>query len=117
MPTRRTPRARRSAWRGFRRRPSYAPGGASRARPVRSRPGGIRRADSRRMNIDLTAAANFMATHARLLDRRRFEGDRGGALAALDGYRNGDGGYGWGLEPDLRAHESQPGSAHHAFEV
>jgi hypothetical protein len=69
------------------------------------------------MNIDLTAATNFMATHARLLDRRRFEGDRSGALAALDGYRNDDGGYGWGLEPDLRAHESQPGSAHHAFEV
>jgi hypothetical protein len=38
-------------------------------------------------------------------------------VAALDAYRNPDGGYGWGLEPDLRSPESQPGAAHHAFEV
>lgn len=38
-------------------------------------------------------------------------------LAAVDGYRNDAGGYGWGLEPDLRAPESQPGCALHAFEV
>ena len=30
------------------------------------------------------------------------------ALDTLEGYRNDDGGYGWGLEPDLRAPESQP---------
>jgi hypothetical protein len=74
------------------------------------------------MNFDLSAAANFMAAHARVLDRRRFELLNGeenvsGVLAALDGYRNPDGGYGWGLEPDLRSPESQPGAAHHAFEV
>ena len=74
------------------------------------------------MSIDLAAAAAFMAGHARLLDRRRFElqaggGDPGAVLAALDGYRNPDGGYGWGLEPDLRAPESQPGCALHAFEA
>lgn len=74
------------------------------------------------MNIDLSAAAAFMATHARLLDRRRFqvlmgEADPSGALAALDAYRNPDGGYGWGLEPDLRSPESQPAAAAHAFEV
>jgi hypothetical protein len=74
------------------------------------------------MTIDLTAATGFMATHARLLDRRRFElltgdGDPGAVLAATDGYRNADGGYGWGLEPDLRAPESQPGGALHAFEA
>ncbi|HEX5895703.1 MAG TPA: hypothetical protein VFY47_05210 [Thermoleophilaceae bacterium] len=74
------------------------------------------------MKIDRAAAAGFMATHARVLDRRRFELRGGGAdpsavLAALDGYRNDDGGYGWGLEPDLRSPESQPGAAHHAFEV
>jgi hypothetical protein len=74
------------------------------------------------MNIDLSAAAGFMATHARVLDRRRFqlltgERDPAAALAALDGYRNPDGGYGWGLEPDLRSPESQPGAALHAFEV
>ncbi len=68
-------------------------------------------------------AASFLATHGRILDRRRFElvsgndtaETRAAVLAALDGYRNPDGGYGWGLEPDLRAHESQPGGAQHAL--
>lgn len=79
------------------------------------------------MTVNLTAAAGFMATHARLLDRRRFHlltaspadagAAREGVLAALDAYRNPDGGYGWGLEPDLRSPESQPGAALHAFEV
>lgn len=74
------------------------------------------------MTIDLSAASDFMATHARILDRRRFQllneqSDPTPALAALDGYRNEDGGYGWGLEPDLRSPESQPGAAAHAFEV
>lgn len=74
------------------------------------------------MTIDLSAARDFMATHARVLDRRRFElldgrTDPSAALAALDGYGNADGGYGLGLEPDLRSPESQPGAAHHAFEV
>jgi hypothetical protein len=74
------------------------------------------------MAIDLNGAEEFMATHARILDRRRFEarygtGDASGVLAAVDGYRNPDGGYGWGLEPDLRSPESQPGAALHAFEA
>lgn len=74
------------------------------------------------MTIDLPAAAAFMATHARLLDRRRFEllvedSHPSAALAAVEAYRNPDGGYGWGLEPDLRSTESQPGGALHAFEV
>ena len=74
------------------------------------------------MTIDLDSAADFMAGHARMLDRRRFEllfGDGGAdaVLAAVNAYRNADGGYGWGLEPDLRAVESQPGGALHAFEV
>ncbi|WP_157251350.1 hypothetical protein [Nonomuraea typhae] len=74
------------------------------------------------MTVNLTAAAEFMATHARVLDRRRFDfllgsGDAAGALSALDAYRNPDGGYGWGLEPDLRSPESQPGAALHAFQV
>jgi hypothetical protein len=72
--------------------------------------------------IDIAAAVAFLAGHGRGLDRRRLElvlgvGDPGAVLAALDGYRNGDGGYGWGLEPDLRSPESQPTSAMHAFEV
>jgi hypothetical protein len=72
--------------------------------------------------VDLQAARDFMAGGTRLLDRRRFgvvvDGDPPeGALGALSGYRNGDGGYGWGLEPDLRSTTSQPGPALHAFEV
>jgi hypothetical protein len=80
--------------------------------------------DAVRMSIDLDAATRFMATHARMVDRRRFdlllggaEANRPAALAAVDAYRNPDGGYGHGLEPDLRAPESQPGGALHAFEV
>jgi hypothetical protein len=73
------------------------------------------------MAPDLAAAAAFMTAHARLLDRRRFavrfQGEPpDGVLAALDAYRNHDGGYG-ALEPDLRAVESQPVAAMHAFEV
>ncbi|SHJ94246.1 hypothetical protein SAMN05443637_101216 [Pseudonocardia thermophila] len=72
--------------------------------------------------IDLGAAADFLATHARVLDRRRFElligeGSPDALAAALAAYRNPDGGYGWGLEPDLRSTSSQPGPALHAFEV
>jgi len=84
---------------------------------------GVRRsAHDCSMSIDLCAASAFMTTHARLLDRQRFRlllGESGpdGVLAALEAYRNADGGYGWGLEPDLRAAESQPGGALHAFEA
>jgi len=74
------------------------------------------------VTVDLGAAADFLAGAARVLDRRRFDllfGDGGPApvLAALDGYRNADGGYGWGLEPDLRSRTSQPGGALHALEA
>jgi hypothetical protein len=72
--------------------------------------------------VDIERASEFMRTHARLLDRRRFEllvgdGSAAAALAALSGYRNADGGFGSGLEPDLRSDSSQPGGALHAFEV
>lgn len=74
------------------------------------------------MTVDLAAAADFLASSARVLDRRRFDllfgdGDAAVVLAAVDGYRNPDGGYGWGLEPDLRSRTSQPGGALHAFEA
>src|SRR3954470_22429678 len=74
------------------------------------------------MSVDLFAAADFLAGSARVLDRRRFDllfgsGDAEAVLAAVDGYRNPDGGYGWGLEPDLRSRTSQPGGALHAMEV
>ena len=74
------------------------------------------------MAIDLDAAHRFLTSHARLLDRRRFDwlvspGDPNGLLAAVDAYRNPDGGYGSGLEADLRHGSSQPGAALHAFEA
>src|SRR5690606_13853442 len=74
------------------------------------------------MGLDLAAAAAFMARHARVLDRRRFEFLLGSTSAdavsaAVDAYRNPDGGYGWGIEPDLRAPESQPAGALHALEA
>lgn len=72
--------------------------------------------------VDTDAAVAFLAGHGRTLDRRRLElllgeGDVDAVVAALDAYRNGDGGYGWGIEPDLRSPESQPTGAMHAFEV
>jgi hypothetical protein len=74
------------------------------------------------MAMDLDAAVSFVATHARVLDRRRLhhllgEGSADGVLAALDAYGNADGGYGWALEPDLRSTTSQPVAAMHALEV
>jgi hypothetical protein len=74
------------------------------------------------VSVDLAAAAAFLAGSARVLDRRRFDllfgdGEPAAVLAAVDGYRNPDGGYGWGLEPDFRSRTSQPGGALHAFEA
>ena len=62
-----------------------------------------------------------MAAHARVLDRHRLdrllgEGEPAVLLGALEAYRNADGGFGWGLEPDLRSRTSQPAAALHAFE-
>jgi hypothetical protein len=61
---------------------------------------------------DLDAARRFVHSHARLIDRRRFQHSYDGApaelvLAALSAYRNPDGGIG-ALEPDLRTPASQP---------
>ena len=72
--------------------------------------------------LDLDRIQAFVTAHARLLDRRRFAlavgaGDPEATLAALAGYRNADGGFGWGLEPDSREPTSQPVCALHAFEV
>ncbi len=76
------------------------------------------------MSIDLDRATKFLATHGRVLDRRRFEAIVSASAAArraivsgLDLYRNADGGHGWGLEPDFRAGESQPQGAQHALEA
>jgi hypothetical protein len=74
------------------------------------------------VTADVAAAREFVSTHGRLLDRCRFElvtahAPPHQAFAALDAHRNTDGGYGWGLEPDLRAGGSQPVGALHALEV
>jgi hypothetical protein len=74
------------------------------------------------MTVDLDRAAQFMAASARVLDRRRFDllfgdGDPDAVFAAVDGYRNPDGGYGWGIEPDFRSRTSQPAGALHALEA
>src|ERR687891_2345340 len=81
-----------------------------------------REAGDRTTSDRIAAARSFMAAHGRVLDGRRFEllfdgADAEPVLAALRAYRNSDGGFGHGLEPDLRAPESQPGAAWHAFEV
>jgi hypothetical protein len=66
-------------------------------------PPGVRAAD----------AEEFVFTHGRLLERRRVElllhgGGPDGVLAALGAYRNPDGGFGHGLEPDVRSPISEP---------
>lgn len=74
------------------------------------------------MNVDVDAASAFLAGRGRVVDRHRLalvlgHGNPAAALSAVNAYRNPDGGYGWGLEPDLRSTSSQPGGALHAFEV
>ena len=71
---------------------------------------------------DLDAAAHFLAAHARILERRRFERlFRGGpAVAVRDAvaaYRTSDGGFGHALEPDCRAPGAQPGTIEVALRI
>ena len=72
--------------------------------------------------IDLAHAADFIALHARLIDRHRFAYLFEGApaepvVAAVRAYRNADGGFGHALEPDLRDPKSQPVAVMHAAEM
>ncbi|MCI2265545.1 hypothetical protein [Sediminivirga luteola] len=76
------------------------------------------------MSIDVPRARTFMTTHARVLDRHRFEAVTTGSaharraiIDALGAYRNPYGGYGWGIEPDLRDPGSQSAGALHAVEA
>lgn len=74
------------------------------------------------MAPNLDHALSFLARHGRLLDRLRLQHLVGTSeaehlVAALHAYRNPDGGFGWGLEPDLRSVSSQPVGAMHALEV
>lgn len=62
---------------------------------------------------DLDAARQFLAASARVLDQRRYErlfadGDAAPVRDAVAAYRNADGGFGHGLEPDGRDPASQP---------
>jgi hypothetical protein len=72
---------------------------------------------------DLAAARQFVHSHGRLLERRRFELLYGDALddpelvvRAVEAYRNADGGFGL-LEPDVRTPTSEPAAVLYAFEV
>jgi hypothetical protein len=71
---------------------------------------------------DLAAAARFVAGHARVLDRRRFErlfegGDARPVRDAVAAFRNADGGFGHALEPDGRTPASQPAAIALALET
>lgn len=72
--------------------------------------------------IDFDAAATFIWRCARLIDRYRYlylmgQGSAEQVLAALRPYQNPDGGFGQGLEPDLRAPVSQPVPVWTAFTI
>jgi hypothetical protein len=65
---------------------------------------------------DAPAARRFVTLHARLIDRRRIDGDPALVRSALAAYQNPDGGFGY-LEPDLPDPGSQPITALAALEV
>ena len=67
-------------------------------------------------------ARNFLYANGRLLERNLFaalfeDGDPGAVVEALRGYRNPDGGFGHGLEPDKRFPASQPLDVECAFQA
>src|SRR4051795_8969823 len=71
--------------------------------------------------IDLDAAARFIWTNARLVERHRFahlfqDGPPERVAEALRPYQNSDGGFGNALEPDLRTPTSQPIAVNSALE-
>jgi hypothetical protein len=71
---------------------------------------------------DIDAAARFIAGHARVLDRRRFErlfegGEAQPVRDAVAAFRNADGGFGHALEPDGRGPGSQPAAIALALET
>ncbi|MFG2321971.1 hypothetical protein [Streptomyces sp. NPDC048568] len=70
----------------------------------------------------LARAEQFVWLTARVLEQRLFAyhfrgGDAGPVETALDAYRNEDGGYGHGLEPDLRGPVSRPPHTARALRV
>ena len=76
------------------------------------------------MAVDIEAARTFLRGNARIVERRLAEfsldGDEtaaSAAIAGLEAYRNGDGGFGHGLEPDALAPDSQPLAVDFAFDI
>ena len=64
-------------------------------------------------NAQYRKARDFILTNARMIERRLFhyhfeKGDRAGVYHAVYAYRNPDGGFGHGMEPDTASPESQP---------
>ncbi|EDP69976.1 hypothetical protein FBALC1_10602 [Flavobacteriales bacterium ALC-1] len=62
---------------------------------------------------DFLKARDFILTNARMIERRLFDfhfsnGDMNGVFHSLYAYRNPDGGFGHGMEPDTASPESQP---------
>jgi hypothetical protein len=71
---------------------------------------------------DIDAAEQFIAARGRVLDRRRFgrllrDGGAQPVRDAVAAYRNPDGGFGHGLEPDGRAPGSQPPAVELALRI
>jgi hypothetical protein len=71
---------------------------------------------------DIAAAEQFLAAHARVVDRRAYERlfRAGGAQPVRDAvaaYRNADGGFGHALEPDCRDSASQPAAVEMALRI
>jgi len=71
---------------------------------------------------DVQAAARFLAGSGRVLEQRRFDrlfggGDGAPVRDAVAAYRNADGGFGHGLEPDCRCPDSQPAAIELALRI
>lgn len=75
------------------------------------------------MNEITSKAADFVWASGRVLEQRRFEAlfgaarDGSAVAAALAAYRTAEGGYAYGLEPDVRGPEPQPLAAATALAV
>lgn len=74
------------------------------------------------MTVDLAAAERFILENARLLERHRLavllqSASSAPVLGALRAYGNPDGGFGHGLEPDVRAPGSEPVAALDGLDV
>ena len=64
-------------------------------------------------NEQFLRARDFILTNSRMIERRLFQfyfesGDAKGVYHAVYAYRNADGGFGHGMEPDTASPESQP---------